>query len=91
MLASRHLLAGELKSIKDLLLLGKGGLILYSVGPDLKDDGGTMEYGAKLLDIGIKNGDMTFVIGSAFVDRWMKPSRESLEKSAKERGQSLER
>ena len=63
----------------------KGGLILYSVGPDLRDNGGTKEYGRKLKSKGVKPGDITFVMGTAFEDLRLNPSIEYLQKRAQER------
>jgi hypothetical protein len=61
----------------------QGGLMLYSVGPDLKDDGGINDYGINPENRGINQGDIAFVMGSAFEDRRLKPSKESLEKRVK--------
>ena len=66
----------KLASIQD-------GLMLYSVGPDLKDDGGINDYGINLGNRDMNQGDITFVMGSAFEDRRLKPSKESLEKRVK--------
>lgn len=63
----------------------EGGLILYSVGPDLRDDGGIMEYDHKLKSKEVNSGDITFVMGTAFADLRLKPSREYLKKSTQER------
>jgi len=65
----------------------EGGLILYSVGPDLVDDGGNKEYDFKQESKDIKPGDITFVMGAPFADRRLKTSREYLQKRAKERAQ----
>ena len=65
----------------------EGGLILYSVGPDLKDERGAKEYDSKLESSKLKTGDITFVMGSAFEDLRLQPSREWLQKRAKERAQ----
>ena len=64
----------------------EGGLILYSVGPDLVDDGGNKEYDFRQESKEIKPGDITFVMGAPFADRRLKPSREYLQERAKERG-----
>ena len=42
-----------------------GGLVLYSVGPDGKDDGGAEEK------------DITFVLGSAYDERRLQPAKEA--------------
>ena len=63
----------------------EGGLILYSVGPDLRDDGGAKEYDHKLKSKEVNSGDITFVMGTAFADLRLKPSREYLKKRTQER------
>jgi len=62
----------------------EGGLILYSVGPDLVDDGGTKDYDFEQETRGDKSGDITFVMGAAFADRRLKPSKEFLEERLKQ-------
>lgn len=63
----------------------EGGLILYSVGPDLRDDDGAKEYDHKLKSKEVNSGDITFLMGTAFADLRLKPSREYLKKSTQER------
>jgi hypothetical protein len=63
----------------------EGGLILYSIGPDLRDDGGIKEYDCKLKSKEVKPGDITFVMGTAFEDLRLKPSGEYLQKRGQER------
>lgn len=50
------------------------GLILYGIGPDLKDDGG-----AEFDDVK-KTGDLTFCLGTAYEERRMKPALEKMSK-----------
>ena len=63
----------------------EGGLVLYSVGADLRDNGGAKEYDHKLESKEVNSGDITFVMGTAFADLRLKPSREYLKKSTQER------
>ena len=77
-----------------LLLLELSSLHLYSeryticrlsVGADLRDNGGAKEYDHKLESKEVNSGDITFVMGSAFEDLRLKPSREYLKNRAQER------
>jgi hypothetical protein len=49
------------------VLQTEGGLVLYSIGPDLKDDGGAA------LDRAKNTGDITFCLGKAFEARKLTP------------------
>ncbi|MDH5764320.1 MAG: hypothetical protein OEZ51_15245, partial [Nitrospinota bacterium] len=54
------------------------GLILYGVGQDLKDDGGTA------FDRGTEEGDIAFYLGSAYKKYRLNPALEAMKNRAKE-------
>jgi hypothetical protein len=67
------------------LASGEDGLVLYSVGPDLTDDGGAKEFDSRSESQDQQTGDIVFILGSGFEERRLEPSRAFLEKGAKER------
>jgi len=55
----------------------KDGLILYGVGPNLKDDQGT-PFEKEDYDWDNTKGDITFYLGSAFKEHRLKPARKKI-------------
>jgi ankyrin repeat protein len=50
----------------------KDGLIIYSIGPDFKDNGGTVAYDSSYNEK--KTGDIIFHVGSAYDRAFLKPA-----------------